>query len=183
MLQPYNKNATFIWCQEEPLNMGAWAYVSPRLEIVWIITFPTCDVTSLRSWRDLAWAIISSSSEDDVLMHHQQQVTLALRAFLITARCRIHSTSPEGIDCYLGWNNYEVIDGVDSQQTRLSTWNAQIILLSRNKTFYLYLQENIHVCMWKTRRWAIYAVELGERRANGWKACICRYENGILDRL
>jgi 2-oxoglutarate dehydrogenase E1 component len=27
-------NAELIWCQEEPLNMGAWSYVQPRIDTV-----------------------------------------------------------------------------------------------------------------------------------------------------
>jgi 2-oxoglutarate dehydrogenase E1 component len=28
------KNAEFVWCQEEPANMGAWSFVDPRIEQV-----------------------------------------------------------------------------------------------------------------------------------------------------
>lgn len=31
-LKRYPKNATFVWCQEEPRNMGAWFFVAPRIE-------------------------------------------------------------------------------------------------------------------------------------------------------
>ena len=28
------KNAEFVWCQEEPQNMGAWTFMAPRIEDV-----------------------------------------------------------------------------------------------------------------------------------------------------
>jgi 2-oxoglutarate dehydrogenase complex dehydrogenase (E1) component-like enzyme len=28
----YSNASKFVWCQEEPMNMGAWAFVAPRLE-------------------------------------------------------------------------------------------------------------------------------------------------------
>jgi len=31
MLKPFPKNTKFVWCQEEPENMGAWTFVEPRL--------------------------------------------------------------------------------------------------------------------------------------------------------
>jgi 2-oxoglutarate dehydrogenase E1 component len=31
MLKPFSKNAKFVWCQEEPENMGAWSFIEPRL--------------------------------------------------------------------------------------------------------------------------------------------------------
>jgi len=31
MLKPFPKNAKFVWCQEEPQNMGAWTFIEPRL--------------------------------------------------------------------------------------------------------------------------------------------------------
>ena len=34
-LSPF-KNAEFIWCQEEPMNMGAWTFLDRRIEAVLI---------------------------------------------------------------------------------------------------------------------------------------------------
>jgi 2-oxoglutarate dehydrogenase E1 component len=31
MLKPFPKNAKFVWCQEEPQNMGASTFIEPRL--------------------------------------------------------------------------------------------------------------------------------------------------------
>jgi 2-oxoglutarate dehydrogenase E1 component len=31
-LKRYAKTARFVWCQEEPRNMGAWFFVAPRIE-------------------------------------------------------------------------------------------------------------------------------------------------------
>jgi 2-oxoglutarate dehydrogenase E1 component len=31
------KNAEFVWCQEEPYNMGAWTFVQPNLE--WVLNY------------------------------------------------------------------------------------------------------------------------------------------------
>ena len=31
MLAPYQQAKKWVWCQEEPKNMGAWTYISPRL--------------------------------------------------------------------------------------------------------------------------------------------------------
>jgi 2-oxoglutarate dehydrogenase E1 component len=32
IISQYFNASSFVWCQEEPLNMGAWSYISPRLE-------------------------------------------------------------------------------------------------------------------------------------------------------
>jgi 2-oxoglutarate dehydrogenase E1 component len=34
MLKPFSKNAKFVWCQEEPENMGAWTFMEPRLRTI-----------------------------------------------------------------------------------------------------------------------------------------------------
>ncbi len=34
MLAPYRSARKWMWCQEEPKNMGAWSYISPRLSEV-----------------------------------------------------------------------------------------------------------------------------------------------------
>ncbi|HEU5247188.1 MAG TPA: 2-oxoglutarate dehydrogenase E1 component [Candidatus Udaeobacter sp.] len=34
MLKPFPKNAKFVWCQEEPENMGAWTFIEPRLRTI-----------------------------------------------------------------------------------------------------------------------------------------------------
>ena len=31
-LKRYRRVAKFIWCQEEPRNMGSWFFVAPRIE-------------------------------------------------------------------------------------------------------------------------------------------------------
>jgi 2-oxoglutarate dehydrogenase E1 component len=31
-IAPYSKDAEWVWCQEEPENMGAWSYIRPLLE-------------------------------------------------------------------------------------------------------------------------------------------------------
>jgi 2-oxoglutarate dehydrogenase E1 component len=34
MLKPFPKNTKFVWCQEEPENMGAWTFIEPRLRTI-----------------------------------------------------------------------------------------------------------------------------------------------------
>src|SRR5881394_3091157 len=34
MLKPFSKSAKYVWCQEEPENMGAWTFIKPRLRTI-----------------------------------------------------------------------------------------------------------------------------------------------------
>jgi len=34
MLKPFSKTAKYVWCQEEPENMGAWTFIEPRLRTI-----------------------------------------------------------------------------------------------------------------------------------------------------
>jgi 2-oxoglutarate dehydrogenase E1 component len=34
MLKPFPKSAKYVWCQEEPENMGAWTFIEPRLRTI-----------------------------------------------------------------------------------------------------------------------------------------------------
>jgi 2-oxoglutarate dehydrogenase E1 component len=31
IVRPFTKATKFVWCQEEPQNMGAWTFMEPRL--------------------------------------------------------------------------------------------------------------------------------------------------------
>lgn len=68
--KPYTNNTKYIWCQEEPLNMGAWTFVGPRLE-------DTFDSRIRYSGRDRA----SSPAAGSKAMHKRGQAMLVERAF------------------------------------------------------------------------------------------------------
>ena len=34
MLKPFPNSAKYVWCQEEPENMGAWTFIEPRLRTI-----------------------------------------------------------------------------------------------------------------------------------------------------
>jgi len=34
MLKPFPKSAKYVWCQEEPQNMGAWTFIEPQLRTI-----------------------------------------------------------------------------------------------------------------------------------------------------
>jgi 2-oxoglutarate dehydrogenase E1 component len=69
---PYASAKKFIWCQEEPLNMGAWSFIQPRLE----------RITKSRvryAGRDRA----SSPSTGSKAVHKREQKMLVKKAFSV----------------------------------------------------------------------------------------------------
>jgi 2-oxoglutarate dehydrogenase E1 component len=60
----------FVWCQEEPLNMGAWSYVFPRLE-------KTFDCRVRYAGRGRA----SSPAAGSKAVHYREQKALIAKAF------------------------------------------------------------------------------------------------------
>ena len=73
LIQPFKRADTFVWCQEEPLNMGAWSYIWSRLE--------QC-VGSRRvryAGRDRA----SSPAAGSKAMHLREQKKLVEKAFSV----------------------------------------------------------------------------------------------------
>lgn len=69
-VSPYSSAKKFIWCQEEPLNMGAWSFMQPRLE----------RITKSRvryAGRERA----SSPSTGSKAVHKREQKSLVKRAF------------------------------------------------------------------------------------------------------
>ena len=66
----YSNASHFIWCQEEPLNMGAWSYIWPRLD--------RAVGTKVRyAGRDAA----SSPAAGSKAMHYREQKALLEHAF------------------------------------------------------------------------------------------------------
>ncbi len=68
----YANASHFVWCQEEPLNMGAWSYIWPRLE--------RCVGSRVRyAGRDAA----SSPAAGSKAMHYREQKALLSQAFTV----------------------------------------------------------------------------------------------------
>jgi 2-oxoglutarate dehydrogenase E1 component len=68
----YPNASHFVWCQEEPLNMGAWSYIRSRLD----------DCTGARvryAGRDAA----SSPAAGSKAMHYREQKALLEQAFAV----------------------------------------------------------------------------------------------------
>jgi 2-oxoglutarate dehydrogenase E1 component len=71
--QPIPADAShFVWCQEEPLNMGAWSYIWPRLD-------RAVGAKVRYAGRDAA----SSPAAGSKAMHYREQKALLEHAFTI----------------------------------------------------------------------------------------------------
>ena len=66
----YSNASHFVWCQEEPLNMGAWSYIFPRLERA---------VGSKIRYAGRGTA--SSPAAGSKAMHYREQKALLAQAF------------------------------------------------------------------------------------------------------
>lgn len=72
MVAPYANASQFVWCQEEPLNMGAWSYIWPRLD--------RAVGTKVRyAGRDAA----SSPAAGSKAVHYREQKELLAHAFAV----------------------------------------------------------------------------------------------------
>jgi 2-oxoglutarate dehydrogenase E1 component len=72
IIAQFSKASQFIWCQEEPLNMGAWSYIWPRLD-------RAVGTKARYSGRDAA----SSPAAGSKAMHYREQKALVANAFSI----------------------------------------------------------------------------------------------------
>src|SRR5881392_1467875 len=72
MLKPFPKSAKYVWCQEEPENMGAWTFIEPRLRTIFC--------------TDIAYAGREASASPAVgalARHKREQARLVGDAFAI----------------------------------------------------------------------------------------------------
>ena len=72
LVSQYPAASKFVWCQEEPLNMGAWSYIAPRLEKV-------LDRRVRYAGRGRA----SSPAAGSKAMHYREQKALIDAAFTV----------------------------------------------------------------------------------------------------
>ncbi len=70
LISQYSGAKHFVWCQEEPLNMGAWSYIFPRLELA---------VGSKIRYAGRGTA--SSPAAGSKTMHYREQKALTAQAF------------------------------------------------------------------------------------------------------
>ncbi len=71
-ISPYSSAKKFVWCQEEPLNMGAWGYIQPRLK-----------KATGRSVRYAGRDRASSPSTGSKAVHKREQKMLCEEAFSV----------------------------------------------------------------------------------------------------
>jgi 2-oxoglutarate dehydrogenase E1 component len=72
ILKPFLDSAKFVWCQEEPQNMGAWSFIEPRLRTTFC--------------REIAYAGRNASASPAVgslARHKREQAALIADAFSI----------------------------------------------------------------------------------------------------
>ncbi len=72
ILSQYSNASHFVWCQEEPLNMGAWSYIWPRLD-------RAVGAKVRYAGRDAA----SSPAAGSKAMHYREQKALLEHAFSV----------------------------------------------------------------------------------------------------
>ena len=72
MVSQYSHATRFVWCQEEPLNMGAWSYIHPRLE---------CATGSRIAYAGRESA--SSPAAGSKAAHYREQAQLLTKAFTV----------------------------------------------------------------------------------------------------
>lgn len=70
IISQYSKATSFVWCQEEPLNMGAWSYIAPRLEM-----------TVGSKIRYAGRGTASSPAPGSKAIHYREQKQLLAQAF------------------------------------------------------------------------------------------------------
>ncbi len=96
-LDSYKNAKTIVWCQEEPLNAGAWSFVQPRIEtllnetehhnrrhVMYAGRDPSASVAT--SWWPLVAARTPRASVSTVLKasHVKEEQTLLQEAFTVT---------------------------------------------------------------------------------------------------
>ncbi|CCE63618.1 hypothetical protein TPHA_0F01330 [Tetrapisispora phaffii CBS 4417] len=76
-LNSYPNLEDIVWCQEEPLNMGAWNYVSPRLQTTMKETDNYKDVTVRYAGRNPSGAVAAGSK----ILHTAEEKAFLRDAF------------------------------------------------------------------------------------------------------
>jgi 2-oxoglutarate dehydrogenase E1 component len=75
-------NATIVWAQEEPVNMGAWSYVEPRLETALKHSTHHTSKRPVFSGRDPTGAVATGNKKQ----HEQEEYSLLSQALIGEAR-------------------------------------------------------------------------------------------------